>query len=126
MAIKKLTRKQFINLVEKGPVEVGNDLYYVVVRVNDENIEMNEFFKKQMIEENKYNNTYIGFLTSQKSKPYNMVYLPIYGRSDKYETKHFTWNFEDAVMADLRRRCTGLLNRHYEHQINIAGGEGRE
>lgn len=111
---KKLTRKQFIELVKQGPVQVDKDTYYNVIKLNEENVIMSEMFKEQLKREGLYNRTYVGILTSQPYGPYDMVWLPIYGNVHKYETKHFKYNFEDAAMDDLSRRSTNLLNRHFE------------
>lgn len=128
MKPKKLTRKQFVELAKKGPVKINDNLNYVAVKVNSDNIEMNDLFKGQLIEEGKYDKTYIGFFVcdSEKEKPYSMQNLPIYGSPDRYVTKHLAWSFEDAVMDDLRRRETRILSRHHEYQLSVAGGEGNE
>lgn len=124
MKPKKLTRKQFIELAKKGPVQIEENLSYVVVKVNSDNIKMNDLFKSQLIDENKYDKTYIGFFAyNTEQKPYSMENLAIYGDPNKYVTKHLRFSLEDAVMDDLRRREIGLLKRHHEYQLSIVGGE---
>lgn len=118
----KLTKKQFAELAKKTPVKIDNNLYYVVVKVNSQNIMMNEKLKNQLASENKYNNSYIGFLTNEPNVPHLMNRLPIYGESDKYETKHFKSNMDEAISVDLKERGLGLLKRHHELQLKLKGG----
>lgn len=114
----KLTSKEFVELVGKSPVAIDKRVNYVAVKVNSENIAMSDKLKDQLVKENKYDNTYIGFMTSEVTAPYSMDNLPIYGRSDIYETKHFSRDFAEAVMTDLRQRSMGILNRHHEYQVS--------
>lgn len=99
---KKMTKKEFTQLAKEGPVKIDEDLNYVVVKVDDDNLDLSPALRKQLVEENKYDNTFIGFITHEKSKPYGTANLPVYGRSDKYETKHFNRDLEKAVSADIR------------------------
>lgn len=115
---EKLTRKQFIELASKEPVEIDEGINYVVVKVNSENISMSDKLKEQLIDENKYDNTYIGFTTFQTSKPYGMENLPIYGKSDKYETKYFKRSLTETITDNLKDRNLRLLNRHHEFKLN--------
>lgn len=111
----KLTRKQFIELASKEKMKVDELIHYVVIKVNSENIKMTDSFKKQLIEEGKYDNTYIGLLTPETSKPYSMDYLPIYGSTEKFITKHFVNSIDEAIMVDLKDRGLRLLKRYNEY-----------
>lgn len=115
----KLTRNDFIEKVRENPVAVDYRTDYVVVKANSENIAMSEKFKEQLVDEGKYDNTYISFFTNEGDAPYSMDNLPIYGRSDKYETKHFSSSVEQAVMVDLKSKGMDLLNRYNEHQASL-------
>lgn len=114
---KKLTKKQFIELVKNGPVQINEDTFYAVVKMNDEQIKMSEMFKEQLIKEGKYDNSYVGILASKNEIQYGMEWLPIYGSSTSYVTKHLVNSFEEAVMKDLASRNRNLLNRHFEFNI---------
>lgn len=122
--MKKLTRKQFIEKAANGSIKIDDNLNYLVVKMNSDNIKMNEMFKRQLVEEGLYDNSYVGMLIYDYERaPYSMKNLPVYGRSDKYETKHLKVSFEDAVMADLTKRGLKLLDRELkarkmEHEKN--------
>jgi len=116
--MRKLTRKQFVELAKKGAVEISDDFKYVAVRLNETNINMNDKFKEQLKNQGLYNDSYIGFLTSDEKAPYSMEWLPIYGGSKGYITKHFTSSLEDAVMDDLKDKSLNLLNRQYDYELN--------
>lgn len=125
MKPRKLTRRQFVELAKQGPVliqgpeMIDKNVCYIAVKVNSDNIKMSEMFKQQLIREDKYDKTYIGFLIweSESEKPYPMRNLPIYGDPDKYVTKHLCNSFEEAVMRDLRSREISLLKRRYEYEL---------
>ncbi|HHT97142.1 MAG TPA: hypothetical protein GXZ90_04525 [Clostridiales bacterium] len=99
---KKMTKKEFTQLAKEGPIKIDEHSNYVIVKVNDDNLDLLPKLRSQLVKENKYDNTYIGFITHEKNKPYGTINLPVYGRSDKYETKHFNKDFEKAVSADIR------------------------
>lgn len=102
--MKKLTRKQFEELAKEGPVQIDVNLFYVVVKLNEEQINMTEAFKKQLIDEGKYDNSYVGFMTNETKAPYHMNNLPIFGDRNKYVTKFFVRTQDEAVNHDLRQR----------------------
>lgn len=112
--MKKLTKKQFVELAKKGPIQIDENIFYVVVKMNEEQVNMNETFKKQLIEEGKYDNSYVGFMTNETEAPYHMNNLPIFGDQNKYVTKFFVKTQDDAINHDLRQRSLGILNRHFE------------
>lgn len=112
--MKKLTKKQFFELVKMGPVQIDEQTFYVLVKMNEEQVEMSELLKKQLIEEGKYDETYVGILTSENKQPYSQDYLPIFGDSKKYVTKFLVRSPEDAVNFDLGKRSLGVIKRHFE------------
>lgn len=116
--MKKLTRKQFIEKATEGPIKINDNLNYLAVKMNSSEIEMSEQFKRQLINESLYNNSFVGILINDNEKvPFSMEKLPIYGRSDKFETKHLKRSFEDAIMTDLRGRELKLLDRELEARV---------
>lgn len=121
--MKKMTRKQFIELVKQGAVQIDSDTYYTVVKLNDTEIEMSEMFKEQLEKEGLYDRTYVGIMTNKPEPPHSMMWLPIYGDPKRYVTKHLKWNFEDAAMVDLQRRSTNIINRYYEYQDGLQQAE---
>lgn len=97
-----MNKKDLMRIAKEGPVKIDTFCEYVVVKVNEENIKLTDKFKSQLIEENKYDETYIGFITSEKNKPYAMSNLPIYGRTDKYETKHINRDINKVISKDIK------------------------
>jgi len=101
---------EFTSKAKENPVELKDDLYYVVVKVDKENVKMSEKFLKQLENENKYG-MYVGIVTTKQSGPFEMDEFPIYGRTDKYELKHLKSTKEEAIKKDLRDKGLGLLSR---------------
>ena len=89
----------------------GEELYYVVCRINTDNFkDIGENLIAQLKEENKYND-YIGFLSYNAFPPYSVQMLPIYGNATKYVTKWFTETAEETIRKDIRNKETCLLQR---------------
>ena len=113
--MKKLTRIQFVEEAKKGAIKIADNLSYVTVKMNSNDVKMNETFKKQLIDEGLYDNSFVGILVNDHEKaPFSMENFPVYGRADKYETKHLKREFKDAVTANLRERGLQLLDREFE------------
>lgn len=112
--LKKLTRKSFTQSALEGPVQIGENLYYVTKRVDSENFDLNPELKKQLEQEGKYGRTYVSFITRDKDAKGEMDNLPVFGNSDRYETKWLFANPEDAINKDLRERNQRLLKRANE------------
>lgn len=106
-------RKQFIEAVYEGPVQIDDNLYYRIVKLNENEVNMSDQFKEQLKKEGLYNNSYVSVLsyTHEKDNPAKMEDLPIYGSPTRYVTKHLTYNKEDAIKKDLAERSRGLLKR---------------
>lgn len=96
-----MIKKEFIQLAKEGPIKIDEHSNYVIVKVNDDNLDLTPALRSLLVKEDKYDKTYIGFITHEKNKPYGTINLPIYGRFDKYETKHLNKDFEKAVSADI-------------------------
>lgn len=110
--MKKLTNKTFKEVVmNDGHIQIEENLVYLVIQINDDNFEnINEKFKEQLSEENKYN-MWIGFITNELKDKYDIQSLPIYGDPNKYVTKWFASTPEKAIDSDLRNRSMQLLKR---------------
>ena len=110
MTNKELAK--FIADKEIVPLDIIG-LFYRVAKANDDNIEMTEMFKKQLIEEGLYNNSYISAFvhSSDPSVKIEQDSLPIYGSDEKYVTKWFTSTPEETVLQELNDRQMQLKRR---------------
>lgn len=112
----KEIKKEFVELAKKGPVSIGN-FYYSVQKLNDVNFEMTDKFKNQLIYEGLYDNSYIGIITPDPKGPFSMEWLPIFGNSNSYVTKHFKLTPDKAINADLRDKGMELLDRYMKSNM---------
>lgn len=109
--MKEISRKEFIQLAKQGPVLIDQNNKFQVVKINDQEVQMNDMFKAQLIEEGLYDNSYVGVIVDESMGKITMEYLPVYGRSDRYVTKHLVATQEKAITASLREKAIGLLKR---------------
>ena len=102
----KITRGKLIEMVLEGPVLIsqdGNiDLFVSVHKVNSENFDLSPMLTEQLKKEGKYNTTYIAIISDKQFGPNGMDVLPIYGRSDKFVTKHFVSTPKEAAADAIR------------------------
>lgn len=94
----------FIMLDEDGAYK------YSCLPVTTENFNLTDKMVKQFKEDWVYGD-YVGGVLWGDSKPYSTDTLPIYGRSDIYETKWFYEDKADAIKRDLSNRSMQLLKR---------------
>lgn len=105
-----MERNQFIKKVfEENVIKLTNNREYRVVKVNDENLDMSQELKDQLVVEGLYDKTYIGAVVPETLPKINMDYLPVYGSKYAYVTKHFKHTMELTIKADLSDRTLGLL-----------------
>ena len=104
------------------PMDDGERIF-VVKRLNDENFDFSGYdkFLEQIKREGLYNRGYVGTIISPSALKDGKVpvsYLPIFGRTDKYETK-WLWNdtVSDAVSDIMKDRRIGLKSRLAYFQI---------
>ena len=108
---KLLTEGIFINKASRGPVEIDNSLFYVVIKVNSTNFNLNKALKSQLEKERKYDETYVGFITRERTIPYSVENLSVYGDSKQYVTKHFNQGLVGVIIDDLKDKDLNLLER---------------
>lgn len=104
------------------PIDDGN-MFYVVTQVNDSTFDnLPDQLKEQLKSEGK-TNYYVAFITSNRI-PFSIDILPIYGSADKFVTKWFYYDMDEAIQSDLRDKWMGLYKRikSYEPNIDIIGG----
>lgn len=113
--VLKLAKKQnyTILLGEKGSSK------FCVVPVDKEHIpDMPQRLEDQLKAEGKLG-YYVGIIMPTTWEPC-MDVLPIYGRTDKYETKWLCKYIEDAIDDELQDRGTKLYKRILAYEPNVA------
>lgn len=116
--MNKLNKKELLELIkENKEIYIGEGVYYKVIKVTDDEVDLNAKFKKQLINEGLYDFSYVGILTFKPNQKATMLTLPIYGNSKKYITKHFSTTVEQAIMKDLNDKGLSILNRFNKSNI---------
>lgn len=62
----------------------------------------------------RYDNSYIGFLTTEADGPYYHIHLPIFERYDYFDTNYFKDTLEEVVLEDIK--YLRLLERKQEFE----------
>lgn len=105
-----MNKLEFIKKAKENPVALEHNLYYIVIKTNRDNINMTDKFAKQLEDEGKLGK-YIGFIDRKCIPPYDMEMLPIYGLTNRYETKHIYNTKEEVIEKDLVNSELCLLSR---------------
>ena len=116
-------------VLDKGFVmldSVNDTFYYVVVKANDDNIEMTEKFKNQLLDEGLYDDSFIGVVTDRLRDLYPMDFFPIYGERDRYATKWFKRTPEEVIDSDLKDRNMKLLARANKYLASLSTNSSRQ
>ena len=114
-ALTQKQKREVIDYIKENsffPLVDGKHFYFIVP-VDDEHIEMDSEFREQLEREGYYGEYCIsGILSSEAAKlPINMSWLPIYGSSNRFETKWFAYSYDDCFAKDLRDRMMKLSKR---------------
>lgn len=123
--MKKFTKETLKKyMLENKIVILDQDSWcrFIVTQINEENFkDINPKLKEQLQAENKYN-SWVSFVTSRFEKPYTIDILPIYGNSEKYITKYFSDNIEDAIdfcLNDSQIQVLKRANNFIKNKYNI-------
>lgn len=105
--IKSLTKNEFINQVLKDKyviLERDGSKKFVLVQVNENNFKDLETtgLLDQLKEEGKINWWYGFNVPSSENPPYNFEWLPVYGNSNKWETKWLCSSPEQAIESAIK------------------------
>lgn len=114
-ALTQKQKKDVLNYIKEHsffPLTGGNYSYFIVP-VDDEHIEMTPKFKEQLENEGYYGESYIsGILSASEAElPISMNWLPIYGSSNRFETKWFSRSYDGCFAKDLQDRMMKLSKR---------------
>lgn len=104
--------------IYNGEIPIGRDgnVLYIVKPVNDENYDdIPDKLVEQLKSEGKY-----GWYCSACVVRGNISIesLPIYGHSDRYETKLFYSSIEDCISHDLRYKWMAIYERIMDFEEN--------
>lgn len=99
----KMTRKEAQKLYQNNQVIQLNDTYFSkIVLANEENFDENcSGLLKQLKEEGKYN-TWIHVVVSDTTKKVSIYELSVFGNSEKWVTRWFFSNKNDAIKDGLQ------------------------
>lgn len=107
--MRNYTKETLINTMKLNrriTVDSDGKLDYIAVRLHDDELEMTEAFKQELIKSGLYGTHYMtGFALSGQSL--TVRDLPIYGQLDRWATK----TIEESVNSDLNDRHLRLLKR---------------
>jgi hypothetical protein len=114
-ALTQKQKKDVLSYIKEHsffPLTGGNYSYFIVP-VDDEHIEMTLEFKEQLENEGYYGRYYVsGIMSSSVAKlPIGMKWLPIYGNSNRFDTKWFSRSYDDCFAKDLKDRMMKLSKR---------------
>lgn len=112
--VLKLAKKQNYTIL----LDKDGSRKFCVVPVDKEHIpDMTQRLEDQLKEEGKLG-YYVGMIMPVSWEPC-MDFLPIYGRTDKYETKWLRRYIEDAVADELKDRGSELYKRILAYEPNV-------
>lgn len=116
-----MNKKQFLKAAMNSPVQVDDFYSYKIVKMNEEEVEMSEQFKKKLIKENLYDNSYVGiFVFAQMEDAIvKMESLPIFEKRKGFDTKHLKLSKEQVIKGDLTDKDLELLKRTNEFQDSL-------
>lgn len=113
--VLKLAKKQNYTIL----LDKDGSRKFCVVPVDKEHIpDMTQRLEDQLKAEGKLG-YYVGMIMPVSWEPC-MDFLPIYGRTDKYETKWLRRHIEDAVADELKDRGSELYKRILAYEPNVA------
>lgn len=99
------------------PMDEDGKLELAIVPLTEEYIvDMNEMFKQQLKQEGKYG--WWACCSAYPGQGVTMDRLPIYGDKDRYVTKFFYSEMEDAVKKELADRELDRYSRIIEYEEN--------
>lgn len=99
----KMTRKEAKQLYLNNQVVQLNDTYFsMIVLANEENFAENcSDLLKQLEQEGKYN-TWIHVVVPDPTQKVSIEYIPVFGNPEKWVTKWFFSNKDEAIKDGLR------------------------
>ena len=99
------------------PMDEDGKLELAIVPLTEEYIvDMNDMFKQQLKQEGKYG--WWACCSVHSGQGVTMDRLPIYGDKDRYVTKFFYSDMEDAVKKELADRELDRYSRIIEYEEN--------
>lgn len=116
---KKKTVGDFVAYLKQNNLTApmdGGEKFYCVRRLNHDNFDFSQYpnFLKQITDEGLYDRSFVSVIADKDEldKKFSVATLPIFGRTDKYETKWLRcYSPEDAVEQDFRDRKYGPKKR---------------
>lgn len=116
---KKKTVGDFVEYLKQNGLTApmdGGEKFYCVRRLNHDNFDFSQYpnFLKQITDEGLYDRSFVSVIADKDEldKKFTVASLPIFGRTDKYETKWLRcYSPEDTVEQDFRDRKYGPKKR---------------
>ena len=116
---KNVTISDFVTYLKQNGLTAsmdGGEKFYCVRRLNHDNFDLSQRpnFLKQITDEGLYNRSFVSVIADKDKldKKFSVDSLPIFGRTDKYETKWLRcYSPEDTVEQDFRDRRMSLKKR---------------
>lgn len=116
-----MNKKQFLKAAMTSPIQIDDFYSYKIVKINEKEVEMSEQFKKQLIKENLYDNSYVGIfvLAQMEDAIVKMESLPIFGKRRGFDTRLLKLSKEQVIKKDLHNKKLDLLKKVNEFQANL-------
>lgn len=116
---KKKTVSDFVTYLKQNGLTApmdGGEKFYCVRRLNHDNFDFSQYpnFLKQITDEGLYDRSFVSVIADKDEldKKFTVASLPIFGRTDKYETKWLRcYSPEETVEQDFRDRKYGPKKR---------------
>ena len=116
---KKKTVSDFVTYLKENGFTAsmdGGEKFYCVRKLNHDNFDFSQYpnFLKQITDEGLYDRSFVSVIADKDEldKKFTVASLPIFGRTDKYETKWLRcYSPEDTVEQDFRDRKYGPKKR---------------
>lgn len=106
-----MTKSEFINKATRGPVSIGNGQYYIAKKINTDNFKIYSEDERLLYESRKYNQTYIGFVTRNKSKVHKLTKTKAYDRNGNLVIERLNNSLIETIKVDLANLELDLLSR---------------
>ncbi len=116
---KKKTVEDFVTYLKQNNLTApmdGGEKFYCVRKLNHDNFDFSQYpnFLKQITDEGLYDRSFVSVIADPKEleQKFTVASLPIFGRTDKYETKWLRcYSPEATVEQDFRDRKYGPKKR---------------
>lgn len=114
-ALTKKQKREVLDYIKEHsffPLIHGNYSYFIVP-MDDEHIEMTPELREQLEDDGLYGESYIsGIVSSSEAKlPLSTKWLPIFGSSNRYQTKWICNFYDTCFERDLKDRAMKLAVR---------------